>query len=71
MPVYCFALDRSGKSVETLGALPLEDDAASFAFADDVIRDMTRSGGACYAGWIVNITEGERAVGSVSFDTVS
>ena len=69
MPVYCFALhNKDGTPVETLGALPLGDDAESVTFAEGVVRDMTRSGGtAYYAGWIVNITEGKRGVGSISF----
>lgn len=70
MPVYSFAIHKTdGRLVETLGALPLVGDAESVAFAEGVIRDMTRAGGtAHYAGWIVNITEGERGVGSVPFD---
>ena len=43
MPVYCFALhNKDGTPVETLGALPLGDDAESVTFAEGVVRDMTR-----------------------------
>lgn len=71
MPIYCFALHRKdGTPVETLGALPLISDAESVTFAEGVIWDMTRAGGAAYyAGCAVNITEGERGVGSVPFSS--
>lgn len=67
MPVYCFAIQRDGSDVETLGALPLSDDAQSLAFAKGVINDMTSGGGTYDASWIMNITEGKRGVGRVPF----
>ena len=73
MPVYCFAIHaKDGSPVETLGALPLSDDAESVTFAKGVVHDMTRTGGtAYYAGWIVHITDGTRAVSSIPFATAS
>jgi hypothetical protein len=69
MSIYRFALHgKDGNPVETLGALPLSGDAESVTFAEGVIRDMTRAGGAAYhSGWIIDITEGGRGVGSVPF----
>ena len=71
MSVYCFALHaKDGSPVETLGALLLRGDAESVTFAEGVIRDMARAGRAAYyAGWMINITEGKRGVGSVPFTT--
>ena len=71
MSVYCFALNaKDGTPVETLGALSLSGDAESVTFAEGVIRDMTRAGGAAhYSGWTINITEGARGVGRVPFAT--
>ena len=67
MSVYRFALHaKDGSSVETLGALSLSGDAESVTFAEGVIRDMTRAGGAAYySGRIINITGGKREVGSI------
>jgi hypothetical protein len=68
MPIYCFAIHgKDGSPVQTLGALSLSDDAESVAFAKSVISDMTRKDATYYASWIVNITEGERGVGSIPF----
>jgi hypothetical protein len=67
MRVYCFAIHaKDGSPVETLGALPLSDDDKSVTFAEGVVRDMTRGSGATYySGCTINITQGERGVGSI------
>ncbi len=67
MVVYRFALyAEDGSPVETLGALALSDDQKSVTFAEGVMRDLTRGSGATYySGWTINITQGERGVGSI------
>jgi hypothetical protein len=43
------------------------DDAAAVAFGNGVIQDLMHWAAKPYAGWTMEIREGERAVGSVPF----
>jgi hypothetical protein len=48
----------------------LSDDGAALAFGEQMIRDMTYGDVQRYAGWIMNVTQDERAVHNILFDKV-
>jgi hypothetical protein len=58
---------KNSGHTEDLGAMELADDAAAVDFGNGVIRDLMRRGAKQYTGWIMEIMEGQRAVGSVPF----
>jgi hypothetical protein len=60
---------KDGSSVEPLGFAPLKDDAEALAFGRQVILELMDENAAQYSGWILDITEGTRAVGSIPFDS--
>jgi hypothetical protein len=62
---YNFALDN-GSGREELGGMALADDAEAIAFAKQVIQDL-KSYADQYARWSMEITEGERIVGTIPF----
>jgi hypothetical protein len=66
--VYSFSI-RSGDSSdgEYLGRIVLLNDYAAEAFGNDVIRDRLLGNSDQYAGWMMDIAEGERDVCSVAF----
>lgn len=70
--VYSFSIrngDDSDRAV--LGFIDLLNDDAALAFGNDVIRDMLRDNVDQYAGWMMDIAEGERDVCSVAFPFLS
>jgi hypothetical protein len=66
MLIYHFTIynaDRSDR--EEAGRMALRDDKAARAFGKAMIRDMISGEAARYAGWIMDIAQGERAVWSL------
>ena len=68
MLAYHFCLRNDVGDNEELGYLAMADDDAALDFGRDLIRDITRQHAAAYTGSVMEITEGERAVGSVPLD---
>jgi hypothetical protein len=70
--VYSFSIrNRDGSDREVLGFTDLLNDYAALAFGNDLIRDMLRNNVDQYAGWMMDIAEGERDVCSVTFPFLS
>jgi hypothetical protein len=69
MPTYRLSLHDS-VSVERIGAITLTNDAEATAFAVRVIRDIKTWATGSYDGWIMDITEGDRDAGRITFDSV-
>jgi hypothetical protein len=68
MVFYSFSIrSADGSNREETGDMWLLNDQAALAFGNDVIRDILRDNVDQYAGWTMNIAEGERAVCSVAF----
>jgi hypothetical protein len=66
--VYSFSIrNGDGSDWEFLGF----NDYAALAFGNDVIRDTLRDNVDQYAGWVMDIAEGERDVCSVAFPFLS
>ena len=68
MHAYHFALRNDVGDNEDLGYFAMADDGAALDFGCDVIRDITRQHAAAFTGSVMEITEGERAVGSLPLD---
>jgi hypothetical protein len=68
MLTYRFATHKNGSSFEGLGSATLDDDAEALAFGRRVVQELMHKNTERYAGWTMEITEGERAVGSFPFD---
>jgi len=66
LPAYRFSI-QNVVEIEELGTMALSDDAEAFAFAQQMIQDMTSEDHAQYKGFSLDITEGKRAVGCLSF----
>jgi hypothetical protein len=62
MIIYHFAMHVDGAGFEDLGFMSLAGDGDALAFGKQVILDLMH-GDRKYAGWIMDITEGERPVG--------
>jgi hypothetical protein len=70
--VYSFSIrNGDGSDREVLGFIDLLSDDAALAFGNDVVRDMLRDNVDQYAGWMMDIAEGERHVCSVAFPFLS
>jgi hypothetical protein len=67
LPAYRFSIQNVVET-EELGIMALPDDGAAFAFAQRMMQDMTSEDCAQYKGCSMDITEGKRAVGCLSFD---
>jgi hypothetical protein len=67
MLAYHFTLRNDGAQVDDLGFMGLADDDEALVFGKQVIRDL-KGGDRNYAGWIMDITEGERPVGNIPFE---
>jgi hypothetical protein len=66
MLIYRFTIHNvDGSDREEAGRMALRDDKAARAFGKAMIRDMMSGEAARYAGWIMDITQGERAVWSL------
>ena len=65
MAGYHFVI-RNTKNTEDLGGMEFADDAAAVALATKH-QDLMHWAAKPYAGWTMEIREGERAVGSVPF----
>jgi hypothetical protein len=72
VPAYRFAIRKDAAKIEKLGVMGLPDDAAALVFGKQLIQDMVLYGkpGADYAGWTLEIVEGERTIGGFLFDAV-
>jgi hypothetical protein len=69
---YSFSIrNGDGGDREFLGYTDLLNDYAALAFGNDVIRDMLRDNVDQYAGWMMDIAQGERDVCSVAFPFLS
>jgi hypothetical protein len=66
MPSYDFFL-HSDSEIDDLGYMELADDATALAFGAKVIRDSMEGDADQYAGWTIDIAEGQRTVGSIPF----
>jgi hypothetical protein len=64
LSVYRFVLRQNGQ-LEELGTIPLPDDREAIAFGKSVAREMAENDPAPYAGAIMVVIEGERAVASI------
>jgi hypothetical protein len=60
--------EHNGVAIGKLGDMELSDDHEAFAFGKQVIRELMHTDGARYAGWSMEVTEGERVVGSIPFN---
>jgi len=67
MAGYHFAI-KGIEGTEVLGGMDLTDDAAAIDFGNEVIRDLMQRWAEQYAGWTMEITEGDRPVDSVPFE---
>jgi hypothetical protein len=70
MTNYRFSIqNEDGSDRENIGCMALlDDDEASF-FGKRVIREMMHGDAKHYAGWTMNVAEGERAVCSIAFES--
>jgi hypothetical protein len=66
MPYYEFALDN-GDGREDLGGMMLTDDTEAITLGKQVVQDLKRQAGD-YQRWSIDITEGERIVGTIPFE---
>ena len=70
MLTYRFVLrNDGGRRVEGLGSMGLTGDDEALAFGKRVIRDLML-GDQRFAGWMMDITAGERPVGSIPLETI-
>ena len=67
MPVGYQYVIRSSDTVEALGTMPLKDDDQARLFGAGVIRDLIENAATRYAGYTMDIIQGERAVASIPF----
>jgi hypothetical protein len=67
MDFYRFSLNNSSE-IEHLGGVPLPDDDAATAFGKQVIQDLKPGHEPC-AGGTMLITEGERTVARIPFES--
>jgi hypothetical protein len=70
MSSYRFSMHKDLASVESFGAVSLDDDAEAAAFAASVIRDMKIGADGRYDGWTMDITRRGRNAASIPFDSV-
>jgi hypothetical protein len=63
---YQFIL-HSASGREDLGGIDVADDAEAIAFGQQVIQDLKPEAGR-YEQWSMDITEGERIVGTIPFE---
>jgi hypothetical protein len=66
MPAYRFSI-KTVVEIEELGIMALPDDAEAFAFGLRIIQDMTCEDQVQYKGCSMDLTEGKRSVGCLSF----
>jgi hypothetical protein len=64
---YRFTVHKDD-GTETLGFMAFAGDAEAVAFGERVIEDMTLRDDGQFANWTMNITEGNRAVCSISLN---
>ena len=64
MPRYDFAV-FDGKWIEDEQGEIFSDDAQALAHGRQVVREITRGNHNRFSGWTLEITEGERIVGSI------
>jgi hypothetical protein len=66
LPTYRFSIQNVVET-EELGIMDLRDDAEAVAFARRMVQDMADEDRRQNVGCSLDITEGQRAVGSISF----
>jgi hypothetical protein len=67
MPNFRFSIrDVAGNHRENAGWMALDDDYEATIFGKAVIQDLLHGNAMRYAGWIMDVTDGERAVCSIS-----
>lgn len=72
MRIYRFSIHNSRRRArEDTGRMPLSDDHSAGAFAEAMVRDITRDGVGPYVGWTMEVAQGRRAVCSVPFRSVN
>ena len=65
MPCYHFAIPDNGTHSEELGGMVLADDGEALAFGRRVAREGRAEH---YTGRTLDITEGDRRIGSIPFE---
>jgi hypothetical protein len=65
---YHFALWNNRSEKEDLGFLAMANDDEALAFGCDIIRLIQAENAPAYAGSVVEITQEDRAVGSIPFN---
>jgi hypothetical protein len=70
MPFYHFAIHKGGARTEGLGIMELVDDTEALDFGKRVIQDMIHRDPEHYAGWTMDITNGDGPAAAVLFDTI-
>jgi hypothetical protein len=66
---YHFSMHNSGTELEKLGSDTFDSDAEATAFGKLVIKDLLHDEPTRYANWTMEISEGARTIGSISFNT--
>jgi hypothetical protein len=64
---YQFSIRDRGTELEELGFDAFDSDAGAIAFGKQVIEDLLHDESTQYFGWIMDITQGARAVVSIPF----
>jgi len=64
---YHFSIRDSGTELEELGFDGFDSDAGAIVFGKRVIEDLMRNDPEQYFGWIMDISQGIRAVASIPF----
>ena len=70
MLFYRFAIHKGGARTEGLGVMELADDTEALGFGKRVIHDMIHRDPERYAGWTMDITNGDGPAAAVLFDTI-
>jgi hypothetical protein len=68
MSIYRFVLRSRAGQVEELGFMPLLDDREAVAFGETVVRELVEGSPTPHAGSVMEVTSGERSVGSIQTD---
>jgi hypothetical protein len=64
---YHFSIRNRGTKSEDLGCDAFDNDAGAIAFGKRIIEDLLRDESKQYIGWIMDIVQDARAVGSIPF----
>jgi hypothetical protein len=65
MSIYRFVLRDGTGRAEELGFMPLADDKEAISFGETVVREMVNGPPTPHAGSVMEVTDGDRSVGSI------